>query len=115
MPFLRTLALTVGLAFTAALLTPTLALAQPKPAPVAAFSADALVSVNGLVCDFCAKAIEHNFTRQSAVSAVRIDLTAKLVSIDFKPSATMDDAEITRIVTASGFAVTSIRRTAGAP
>jgi copper chaperone CopZ len=113
MTMLKTFALALALAAAA----PLTAHAQPqttrtqRTAPVVA---DAVVSVNGLVCDFCAQAIEKSFRRQAAVNAVHVDLTAKLVSIDFKPDASLDDAAIRRIVTNAGYTVVSIRRTGAA-
>lgn len=111
MTMLKTFAVAMSLAFTA-----PLAHAQPqtpsqKSAPIAA---DAVVSVNGLVCDFCAQAIQKSFARHAEVNAVQVDLSAKLVSIDFKPNANLDDAAIRRIITNAGYTVVSIRRTGGA-
>ena len=111
MTIFKTFALVTALAFTA-----PLAQAQPqapaqKSAPIAA---DAVVSVNGLVCDFCAQAIQKSFSRHAEVNAVQVDLTAKRVSIDFKPNANLDDAAIRRIITNAGYTVVSIRRTGGA-
>jgi len=91
---------------TPAAAQPNRAQAQ-KAAPIAA---DVFVSVNGLVCDFCAKAIEKSFRRRAEVNDIRVDLTAKIVSIDFKPNTTLDDATITRIVTNAGYTVVSVRR-----
>lgn len=108
MTLFKSLALAAALAAT----SPMLAHAQPTPAQkTAPIAADAIVSVNGLVCDFCAQAIEKSFRRRAEVNAVHVDLTAKLVSIDFKPNATLDDATIRRIITNAGYAVVSVRRT----
>lgn len=92
------------------------AFAQPARAPAqktqaAPFAADAVVQVNGLVCDFCAQAIDKSFRRRAEVADVRVDLTAKLVSLDFKPQQTLDDASIRRIITNAGYAVVAVRRT----
>lgn len=38
-------------------------------------------SVNGLVCAFCATAIEKTFMKQPAVEAVKVDLEHKLVTV----------------------------------
>lgn len=106
-----------ALALTLAAVTPTLAAAQsnrPQAQKAAPIAADAVVSVNGLVCDFCAQSIEKSFRRHAEVNDVRVDLTAKLVSIDFKPNATLDDAAIRRIITNAGFTVTAIRRATAA-
>lgn len=91
--------------------------AQPASPPPAArtapFAADVVIQVNGLVCDFCAQAIEKSFKRRAEVNAIRVDLTAKLVSVDFKPAMSLDDATLRRIVTNAGYAVVGIRRTGG--
>lgn len=111
MTMFKILALAAALA--AALVAAPLASAQPQTTPAqktAPFTADAVVSVNGLVCDFCAQAIQKSFGRHAEVNAVRVDLTAKVVSIDFKPNATLDDAAIRRIITNAGYTVVSIRR-----
>ncbi|MDX2235865.1 MAG: heavy metal-associated domain-containing protein [Hyphomonadaceae bacterium] len=110
MTFHKALALAAVLA-----LHPATAPAQPKSPPsAAAFAADAEVSVNGLVCDFCAQVLDKSFKRRAEVAAIRVDLTTKVVSIDFKPGATLDDATLRTIITNAGYAVTAIRRT-GAP
>lgn len=113
MTMLKTLFVACALALASA----APAAAQPnrpqaqKAAPIAA---DAVISVNGLVCDFCAQAIEKSFRRRTEVNDIRVDLTAKLVSIDFKPNTTLDDATLRRIVTNAGYTVVSIRRAGGA-
>jgi len=109
-----TLTRTLALALSLCLATPALAQPARPPAQKAQatpFAADAVVQVNGLVCDFCAQAIDKSFRRRPEVANVRVDLTAKLVSLDFKPAQTLDDATITRIVTNAGYAVVAVRRT----
>ena len=88
---------------------------RPQTQARAPIAADAVVSVNGLVCDFCAQSIEKSFRRHAEINDVRVDLTAKLVSIDFKPSANLDDATIRRIITNAGFTVTALRRPVATP
>jgi len=67
-------------------------------------------SVNGLVCSFCATGIEKTFNTHPAVEKVQVDLDNKLVTIDTKPDQEMDDAVVTKLITDSGFSVTSIKR-----
>jgi copper chaperone CopZ len=86
--------------------------AQSRPAQSAPIAADVVVSVNGLVCDFCAQAIDRSFRRRAEVNDVRVDLTAKLVSIDFRPNQNLDDDIIRTIVTRAGYTVTDVQRTA---
>ncbi len=102
----------------AVLAMPFGAAAQPQAAQQAApaavpFAADAVVSVNGLVCDFCAQTLDKSFKRHAQVRAIRVDLTAKTVSIDFQPGLSLDDATLRRIITNAGYAVTAIQRTGG--
>lgn len=105
---IRTLLLASALAFA----TPALAQPQRPQAPAAApFAADAVVQVNGMVCDFCAQAISKSFKRRAEVADIRVDLTAKVVSLDFKPGQTLDEATIRRIVTNAGYTVVTLRRT----
>jgi copper chaperone CopZ len=94
---------------------PLPASAQSRPAQTAPFAADVIVAVNGLVCDFCAQAIDRSFRRRAEVSAVRVDLTAKLVSVDFRPNQNLDDETIRDIITRAGYTVTDIRRAAATP
>lgn len=108
MTLIRTLALAAALAAV----TPLPAVAQQRPAQTAPFAADVVVSVNGLVCDFCAQAIERSFRRRAEVNAVRVDLTEKLVSIDFRANQSLDDETIRDIITRAGYTVTNVRRTA---
>ncbi|MDX2275027.1 MAG: heavy metal-associated domain-containing protein [Hyphomonadaceae bacterium] len=108
MNFLRNLA--VALALTAAIPAP--ALAQTRPAQNAPIAADVVIAVNGLVCDFCAQAIDRSFRRRAEVNNVQVDLTAKLVSVDFKPSQNLTDDVLRDIITRAGYTVTTIRRTA---
>lgn len=100
----------IAIALSIAATTPLPAAAQPRPAQEAPFASDVVVAVNGLVCDFCAQAIDRSLRRRAEVNAVRVDLTAKLVSIDFRPNQTLDDVTIREIITRAGYTVTSVRR-----
>lgn len=73
-----------------------------------AMAATTIVHVNGLVCDFCARAIEKVFGDKPEVQTVKVDLDAKIITIDFKDKQTMDDATITKLVTDAGYKVVSI-------
>ncbi len=75
-----------------------------------AFAETIKVSVNGLVCAFCATGIEKTFNAQPAVSAVKVDLDHKLVTIDTNPKQTLDDATLTKLITDAGYTVTAIAR-----
>lgn len=68
------------------------------------------VSVNGLVCAFCATGIEKTFNAQPAVEKVNVNLESKLVTIDTKPNQKLDDATVTKLITDAGYSVTNIAR-----
>lgn len=108
MQLLKTLAIALILTTT----FPLAASAQQSSAQTTPIAADVVVAVNGLVCDFCAQAIDRSFRRRAQVNNVSVDLTAKLVSIDFRPNQNLDDATLRDIITRAGYTVTEIRRTA---
>lgn len=68
------------------------------------------VHVNGLVCDFCAVAIEKVFGKRDSVQDVTVDLNDKIVAIKIKDDHQMSDEEITKLITDSGYNVESIER-----
>ena len=68
------------------------------------------VKVNGLVCDFCARALEKVFGRQKGVAGIRVDLNKGLVVIAMSRGKTIDDGTITRLINDSGYNVNSIKR-----
>jgi copper chaperone CopZ len=68
------------------------------------------VSVNGLVCAFCATGIEKTLKKQKEVEGVKVDLEAALVTIDTKKDVTLDDATVTKLITDAGYSVTGIER-----
>ena len=75
-----------------------------------AFANTAKVSVNGLVCDFCARALEKVFSRQEAVNDIAVDLDSKIITVNFKEGQSLDDDRITELVTDSGYNVEEITR-----
>ena len=68
------------------------------------------VSVNGLVCAFCATSIEKTFEKQPSVDQVKVDLDNKLVTINTKKDQSIDDKAITSLITDAGYTVTKIAR-----
>ncbi len=69
------------------------------------------VDVNGLVCEFCAVAIEKKFKKQKKfVEKVKIDLETKKLFIYFKKGKNLSDDEIKNIVKNSGYNVEKINR-----
>ena len=79
--------------------------------PLTANAAEtAKIFVNGLVCDFCARAIEKIFTKDEAVESVTVDLTSKIVTAIFKDGKTLSDDQLKKLVTDAGYNVVSIAR-----
>ncbi len=71
------------------------------------------INVNGMVCDFCAQAIEKVFMKQDAVESIKVDLTTKQITATLKDNQNIDDETITKLVTDSGSAIESIERKNG--
>jgi len=77
----------------------------------AAVSAETIrTTVNGMVCGFCATAIEKTFRKQPEVKTVNVDLKSRLVTVTTKEGQTLDDAKLKKLITNSGYSVVSIDR-----
>lgn len=70
----------------------------------------AVVDVLGVVCDFCAKAMNKTFGKRDEVAAVYVDLDSKTLNLVFKPSMTLADEVIHSLVKKAGYKAASIRR-----
>ena len=68
------------------------------------------VDVNGMVCDFCARALEKVFSEKQEVAAIDVDLDNGKISINFNDGASLDDSLIQKLVTNSGYDVVKINR-----
>lgn len=68
------------------------------------------VSINGLVCDFCARALEKVFSKRTEVSGIDVNLDTKIVTIGLKKGADIDDTTITKLITDAGYNVVKINR-----
>ncbi len=69
-----------------------------------------VVEVLGVVCDFCAKAMNKTFGRREEVAAVYVDLDSKTLNLVFKPSMTLADDVIQSLVKKAGYRAAAIRR-----
>ena len=68
------------------------------------------VSVNGLVCDFCAGSIEKMFEKKEAVSRISVDLENMLITIFLKENRKLNDETVIEIIKDSGYDVTEVKR-----
>ncbi len=83
---------------------------QTTHAEVPTAAGDAHVSVNGLVCDFCARALEKVFGKEEAVKAIDVNLDTKIITINFKEGQTLSDERIKDLITDAGYNVEGIHR-----
>ncbi len=68
------------------------------------------VKVEGMVCDFCARALEKVFYQREGVEGVDINLDEHVVKLDVTEGTVLPDEEITKLITDSGYNVSSITR-----
>lgn len=85
-------------------------LALPAHANHAPNASHAVITVNGLVCDFCARAVEKVFGKREEVAAVRVDLSKHQVEIDLKNDMNISDEDITKYITDAGYTLVEIKR-----
>ncbi len=68
------------------------------------------ISVNGLVCDFCARSIEKIFSKKEAIESININLEKMLITINLKKGKNLDDNTIKQLIKDSGYDVREINR-----
>jgi copper chaperone CopZ len=68
------------------------------------------VKVNGLVCDFCATALEKVFSRKEEVSGIKVDLDHGNVVVNFKEGKTITDSELKELITNAGYDVVQLAK-----
>ena len=68
----------------------------------------AIVSVNGMVCDFCARGIEKTFKKNSEVLKVDVDLGRGKVVIAFSKGTRIDFEYISRKILENGQTATKL-------
>ena len=69
----------------------------------------AVISVMGMVCDFCARGIEKSFKRDPEVIALDVDLSNGKILIAFSRLAQIDFEEIKARILVNGQNATSMR------
>ena len=69
-----------------------------------------VVEVLGVVCDFCAKAMNKTFSKREEVSAVYVDLDTKTLNLVLASGAAMADQEIDRLVVRAGYKTRAVHR-----
>ena len=69
----------------------------------------AYVDVEGLVCDFCARALEKVFGKQAQVQKIDVNLNDKIITIDFKDGQKLNEETIKQLILDSGYNVSAVR------
>ena len=102
----------IALAGTALSLTAIPALAQMEAATDSTISAQTMVTakVNGMVCDFCARAVTKVFGKEAAVENVHVDLDKGEIHVTLKTGADLTDERVASLVKKSGYDLVSIAR-----
>lgn len=77
----------------------------------AARAETAHVTVNGMVCAFCAQGLKKSFGKLDSVDKINVDLDNMQVTITVKDGKQLDDAAIKQAVTENGLDTVKIERT----
>lgn len=89
-------------------------LAFTSPPALAAHGGEVVhIKVLGLVCDFCAQAIEKVFMKTGQVDSVKADLDNALITVAMKKGDVFADDFIREKVTDAGYTVETIHHAAG--
>lgn len=69
------------------------------------------MTVDGLVCAFCAQGIEKKLRQLDATDDVLVSLEAKLVAMTLKDGQDVTDATLTELLRDAGYTLKSVKRT----
>ena len=69
------------------------------------------MTVNGLVCGFCAQGIEKTLRKNPATADVLVSLEERLVAVETKEGQDIPDDELRKALKDSGYDVKEIKRT----
>jgi copper chaperone CopZ len=69
------------------------------------------MTVNGLVCAFCAQGIEKKLKKFPATAEVVVNLEHRLVAVSLKDGQDIPDSDLRKALTDAGYTVKSIERT----
>ena len=69
----------------------------------------AIISVNGMVCDFCARGIERTFKKDKAVQKIDVDLTRGKVLVMYTQSAKVNFEDIKQKILSNGQNATDLQ------
>ena len=69
-----------------------------------------VADVLGVVCDFCALAMNKIFSKREEIAAIYIDLDTKALSLVLAPGASMSDQTIADLAVQAGYRIAEVRR-----
>ena len=69
----------------------------------------AVVSVKGMVCDFCAQGIEKTFKKDKAVAKIDVDLNKGKVFIAYQMNTKIDFEKIKKMIVSNGQNATKLQ------
>jgi copper chaperone CopZ len=70
------------------------------------------VTVNGMVCAFCAQGIEKRLSKLPMTKAVFVDLKQKVVAVEAKEGQVLDHKTISQEITEAGYDVVKLEASA---
>ena len=82
-------------------------------AAIAAGGNPLVADVLGVVCDFCATAMNKIFGGRKEVAAVYVDLDTKALNLVLKPGAILDNETIGDLATQAGYRIAQVHRNVG--
>ena len=69
-----------------------------------------VADVLGVVCDFCALAMNKIFGKREEVAAIYVDLDTKALSLVLVPGASMSDQTVADLAVQAGYRIADVRR-----
>ena len=66
------------------------------------------VTVNGMVCSFCAQGIEKSLLKLDGTQAVLVDLKNKVVVVEAKQGKTLNEKDVRQEIIDSGYDVVNV-------
>ena len=69
-----------------------------------------VADVLGVVCDFCAVAMNKIFGKREEVAAIYVDLDTKALSLVLVPGASLSDETIAELAVQAGYRIAEVRR-----
>ena len=68
------------------------------------------ITIDGLVCDFCARGLEHVLRDKKRIDRIDIDMDASMMRVILEKDEQLEDTEIQKIVEDNGFTLRRIVR-----